>query len=130
VIVDLLSFAQPFTDIHLESGLPVMLRRSAGCWTTAMYRDKPCIAEHEQTLRFLNGVFLGNENFAGDPKSKLGWTTDLSACGTLKPAVTLSELVDGKWISHRLRCVLRKQNMGEAIGLAWPCVRCRACLCH
>jgi Tfp pilus assembly pilus retraction ATPase PilT len=117
VIVDLLAYARPFTDIHLESGMPVMLRRGAGCWSEALYRGKPHIAEHEQILRFLNALFLGNEKFAGDPKSKPGWMTDLNARGTLHPAVILSELVDGTWVSHRLRCVLQKQNMGEAIGL-------------
>jgi pilus retraction protein PilT len=115
--LDLLTGSEKFTDLHVESGKPAMLRRSAGQWVEACdAAGKPIVVRHERIVEFLNGVFTSGDAAAG---AETRWKRELHERGSLHPAVNLSRATaagDGI-ISCRVRCTVQKQMMGESIGL-------------
>lgn len=115
-IVELLASGEPFTDIHIESNMQVMLRQSAYKWVPAMHQDQPILVSHEQIKEFLNGVFAGSEDSA-KRKDAMQWRINLNAQGSLHPALNLSTLIDNVPKTFRVRCTVQKQMMGEAIGI-------------
>lgn len=116
IIVQLLASDQPFTDIHIESGMQIMLRQSPYKWVPAMESGSPIKVLHEQIMAFLDGVFAGAEENARK-KEAMEWRRKLHEQGSLHPALNLSVLIDDEPRTFRVRCTVQKQMMGEAIGL-------------
>lgn len=116
IIVELLASGEPFTDIHIESGMEIMLRQSAYKWVQARVEDHPIKVVHEQILGFLNGVFGGDEESTRS-KAGVAWRNNLNERGSLHPALNLSTVIAGEPKTFRVRCTIQKQMMGESIGL-------------
>lgn len=122
IVVGLMSGSQLFTDIHIESGMPVMLRQSPNNWIEARIDSQPCIIHHEQIIGFLNGIFVGDEKLKPESteaqRESQRWKRELHEKGSLHPSVTLSHSTgDNQLSSYRVRCTIQKQMMGEALGL-------------
>lgn len=118
--LDLLTGSKKFTDLHIESGKPVMLRLSAGQWIEVLGADQqPLVVDHAMIIEFLNGVFGGEEPAAeGSPAGIKRWKRNLHEHGSLHPAINLSRPTPGgDFVTCRVRCSVQKQMMGEAIGL-------------
>lgn len=116
IIVQLLASEQTFTDIHVESGMQIMLRQSPNRWVPAILDGEPINVAHEQVLAFLDGVFAGSEE---KPKRKDAevWRQKLHAEGSLHPALNLSAVIGDSARTFRVRCTVQKQMMGESIGM-------------
>ncbi len=117
IVFRLLSAGVPFTDIHIASGMSIMLRQSPYKWVEARIEDQPVEAQHSQIVAFLNGIFVGEEEQNPRKKDGLQWRDNLHKLGSLHPAMNLSDLVDGEAVTYRVRVTVQKQQMGEAIGL-------------
>ncbi|NEX63061.1 ATPase, T2SS/T4P/T4SS family [Noviherbaspirillum galbum] len=122
-LVELLDGPGGFTDIFLESGMPVMLRQAPGCWVAAEHGGVPCIPGHDQIERFLHGLLRDGDHHPGQGGSQPRWVAELARQGTVRRAAVLSELIDGRWVSHRLRCTVQRQRMGAAFGVVLRPVR-------
>jgi pilus retraction protein PilT len=116
VALDLLSGEERFTDLHIESDQPAMLRRSARQWTPALNAaGDPIVVSHARILEFLDGVFMSEADTSGSSDK---WKRELHQKGSLHPAVNLTRATPGgSFVSCRVRCTVQKQLMGEAIGL-------------
>lgn len=118
IVGDIVASGIAFTDIHVESGMPVMLRQSGYEWVPAKINGNEVVVEHTLITGFLNAVFTGTER---TPMSneRCAWKETLHQKGSLHPAVNLSKLAGegGDLVSYRMRCTVQKQMMGEAIGL-------------
>ncbi len=119
IVGKLLASRNLFTDIHVESGSPIMLRRSAGDWTCARSADGAEIkANHEAILAFVNGIFTGKEELRPSQASELPWETELKRHGSLHPAsIIWAGAETGDPMPYRVRCTIQRQGMGESIGL-------------
>lgn len=115
--ISLLRDGTPFTDIHVASDLPAMIRRSTADWSVA--RDSlgnPVVIKDKAIREFLSGVY-------GEPTEQESrgqvpqWCDALAAAGSLHPATTLCESDGTSIASWRVRCTVQMQMMGEAIGL-------------
>ncbi len=118
--LDLLTGTKRFTDLHIESGKPAMLRLSAGQWAEALDEDgKPITVDHTMIIDFLDGVFAGEgPGAANAPPVPPRWKAKLHENGSLHPAINLSRpTADDGFVTCRVRCTVQKQMMGEAIGL-------------
>ncbi len=118
--LDLLTGNKRFTDLHIESGKPAMLRLSAGQWAEALDEDgKPITVDHTMIIDFLDGVFAGEgPGAANAPPVPPRWKAKLHENGSLHPAINLSRpTADDGFVTCRVRCTVQKQMMGEAIGL-------------
>ena len=116
-IVELLASGASFTDIHIESGMEIMLRQSPYRWVKAMIAGQGVRITHDQIISFLNGVFVGLEEQTATNKEGVQWRVDLHRRGALHPAINLSKVMNGKAVTFRVRCSVQKQMMGEAIAL-------------
>lgn len=116
IIVQLLASGEPFTDIHVESNMDIMLRQSAYKWVLAKLDGQSVKVAHEQVLGFLDGVFAGAEEHA-KKKDTMEWRRKLNDQGSLHPALNLSVVIDSEPKTFRVRCTVQKQMMGESIGL-------------
>lgn len=117
IVVELLSSGTPFTDIHIESGMEIMLRQSPYKWVKAEIGGQPVSVQHDQIINFLNGVFVGEEEKTPKKKEGLQWKMNLHERGSLHPALNLTKISDGVAKTYRVRCTVQKQMMGESIGL-------------
>ncbi len=108
-----------FTDIHIESGAKIMLRRSAGDWAVARGADGAELkASHEAILAFVNGLYTGKEELRSAQSNELPWETELKRQGSLHPASIIWVGTEtGDPMPYRVRCTIQRQNMGESIGL-------------
>ncbi len=119
VVGKLLVGRNQFTDIHIESGSPIMLRRSAGDWCAARTADGVEIkVGHAAVLAFVNGIFTGKEELRPDQAAELPWEVELKRQGSLHPASILwAESESGDPMPYRVRCTIQRQSMGASIGL-------------
>ena len=119
IALDLLMTGQHFTDIHVESGMPIMLRCAAGDWMAAMDANGETImATHSDIVVFLNGLYNGTHTERPPQSPLTSWEKEFKERGSLHPATTLSRVLgDGTVSSVRVRCTVQKQSMGDAIGL-------------
>lgn len=118
--LDLLTGKEAFTDLHVESNQPAMIRRSASAWTEALNADgKPMVIPHHRIIEFLNGVFAPPESRAPGAKAAGdgAWKRELHERGSLHPAINLVRPTPSGETMCRVRCTVQKQMMGEAIGL-------------
>ena len=117
--LDLFTGKKKFTDLHIESGKPAMLRLSAGQWIEALdEEDRPMVIEHDAITEFLNGVFSDEHPSGGAAGGVKRWKHNLHENGALHPAVNLSRATSaGEFVTCRVRCTVQKQMMGESIGL-------------
>ncbi len=117
-----------FTDLHIASDEPVMLRRATNDWITAPNESGgPLVMSHQAILSFLNGMFTGSMAVPPeDRKAWPTWLTELHQRGALHHAVTLNDdsLANGvpegmtlDDLSCRVRCTIQLQSMKEKIGL-------------
>lgn len=121
VIGRLLGSKVAFTDLHIESGQPISIRRSAGNWETACSSDRrPIIASHEKILAFINAIYTQEETVRSPQGKPASWERELEMSGSLHPAGVL--FGDGD-IRHRVRCTIQRQSMGEALGLVIRSIR-------
>ena len=117
--VKLLSGPDKFTDLLIESDQPAMMRHSVGTWTEV--RDDhgmEIVFTLPDLHAFLNGVFTQDESASGERSGK--WISELYSRHSLHPAINLSVFTDEArttMVSHRVRCTVQMQTMGEAIGL-------------
>ncbi len=117
IIVELLSSGKPFTDIHIESGMEIMIRQGGFKWLKAESQGKPIRVHHEQIISYLNGVFVGAEEKNPQKKEGQQWKLNLHERGSLHPALNLTKVAGGEAKTYRVRCTVQKQMMGESIGL-------------
>jgi len=119
IVGKLLAGRNQFTDIHIESGNPIMLRRSAGDWATARGADGSELkASHKAILAFVNGIFTGKDEVRPSQADELPWEIELKRQGSLHPAsVIWTGTETGDPIPYRVRCTIQRQGMGESIGL-------------
>lgn len=119
IVGKLLASRNLFTDIHIESGNPIMLRRSAGDWSCARGADGSEIKPtHESILAFVSGIFTGNEEVRPAQSSELPWEIELKRHGSLHPAsIIWAGTETGDPMPYRIRCTIQRQGMGESIGL-------------
>lgn len=117
IVFSLLAAGIPLTDIHIESGMEIMLRQSPYKWVVAKLNDTAVMVTHEQIIAFLNGVFVGEEEKTPRKKEGLQWREDLHRKGSLHPALNLSQMVNSGLVTYRVRCTIQKQKMGESVGL-------------
>ena len=117
IVFKLLSADVPFTDIHISSGMQIMLRQSPYKWVPAAVDGEAVAVEHDQIVAFLNGIFVGEEEAKPKKKEGLQWRENLHKLGSLHPAMNLSDVADGVPKTYRVRVTVQKQQMGEAIGL-------------
>lgn len=117
--VKLLSGPDKFTDLLIESDQPAMMRHSVGTWTEVLdEHGKEIVFTLPDLHSFLNGVFTQDESASGERSVK--WKSELYARHSLHPATNLSFFIDEArttMVSHRVRCTVQMQTMGEAIGL-------------
>lgn len=116
IIVHLLASGEPFTDIHVESNMDIMLRQSGYKWVPAKIDGSQVKVAHDQVLSFLDGVFAGAEENARK-KDTMEWRRKLHDQGSLHPALNLSTIINDQPRTFRVRCTVQKQMMGESIGL-------------
>lgn len=119
IVGTLLAGRNQFTDIHVESGSPIMLRRSAGDWAVACGADGTELkADHESILAFVNGIFTNKEELRAPQAPALPWETELKHQGSLHPAsIIWARAESGNPMPYRVRCTIQRQGMGAAIGL-------------
>ena len=119
IVGKLLAGRNLFTDIHIESGMPIMLRRSAGDWALARGADGSDLkAGHEAILAFVNGIFTGKEELRSAQTNESAWELELKRQGSLHPAsIIWADTETGAPMPYRVRCTIQRQGMGESIGL-------------
>ena len=119
LVVDLLRSGEQFTDLHVESDQPAMLRRSVNDWSELKdARGKPIVVKHAAIKEFLDGVFAQQDGAEADIAVDGAWRYRLNDAGSLHPAVTQNyEDLDGSVASVRMRCTVQKQMMGQSIGV-------------
>lgn len=119
VIKQISTLGQSFTDIHIETEMPIMLRISFGEWQEYKGQDgNPVIVPHSSILAFINGIFTGREDIRREEEGNLSWKRALDRQGSLHPAMTLwDQSPDGEMYQLRLRCCIQRQNMGETIAI-------------
>jgi pilus retraction protein PilT len=119
--IDILLSDSNFTDLLVESGQPILMRRSGANWTEVLGADgKPVVIDHDTIIEFLNGMYTDPI----EPGRKPKWVYDLNEYGSLHPAVNLSrEDKNGKWQTVRVRCAVQKQCMGETLGIVMRSLR-------
>lgn len=117
IVQQILEADGPFTDMHIETDMPIMLRQSAYAWIEARINDKPVIVCREQISSFINGIYVGSEE--PSPRTTTGqeWRKNLHTHGSLHPSINISALKNNEMASFRLRCTIQKQNMGESLGV-------------
>lgn len=119
IILQIASLGQTFTDIHIETEMPIMLRISFGEWQE--YKGPngdPVIVQHSAILGFINGIFGGPEDIRKDDMGK--WMARLDDEGSMHPALNLSDGPPAPGMHPfkvRLRCSIQRQNMGESIAI-------------
>ena len=119
IIGAMLARSNQFTDIHVESNMPVMLRTSAGEWIQAVdSAEAPIMVSHQKILAFVSGIFTGKEEVRPPQAAPWPWETEFREAGSLHPATVLYTMGDdGTPSTYRVRCTIQRQSMGESIGL-------------
>lgn len=121
IIRQIASLGQSFTDIHIETDMPIMLRISFGEWQEYKGSDgEPVIVDHPTILGFINGIFTGREDIRKDEEASMQWKNRLDKLGSLHPAMTIWDEPPGPGMPPymlRMRCSIQRQNMGETIAI-------------
>lgn len=130
VALDLLLGEQEFTDMHVESGEPVMLRLGGNDWIQAQVDGEPIIFSRNDILTFLNGMFTGVARLPdlsrSDGESWPAWATELFKKGTLHHASQLNRpearaaIEEGRsteGLCCRVRFTIQSQTLRERIGI-------------
>lgn len=121
IIRQIASLGQSFTDIHIETDMPIMLRISFGEWQE--YKGPngdPVIVDHPTILGFINGIFTGREDIRKDEETSVPWKGRLDKLGSLHPAMTIWDDPPAPGLPPymlRMRCSIQRQNMGETIAI-------------
>jgi pilus retraction protein PilT len=121
IIRQIASLGQSFTDIHIETDMPIMLRISFGEWQE--YRgsdDQPVIVSHPAILGFINGIFTGREDIRKEEEGGMPWKHRLDKLGSLHPAMTIWDEPPAPGMPPymlRMRCSIQRQNMGETLAI-------------
>jgi pilus retraction protein PilT len=115
IIKEIVSLGMTFTDIHIESDMPIMLRVSFGEWQPFVGEDgELVVASKSMLLAFINGIYTGKEEVNMAKHELLPWEKAFKARGSLHPAVTLA---DSSGLAVRMRCSIQRQAMGESIAM-------------
>ncbi len=121
VIKQIATLGQSFTDIHIETDMPIMLRISFGEWQEYQGPDgQPVVVSHPMIVGFINGIFTGREDIRKEDEAGMQWRRSLDKNGSIHPAMTIWDppTVDGhEPYMLRLRCSIQKQNMGETLAI-------------
>lgn len=119
IIGSLLGGKNAFTDIHIESNHPVMLRRNAGNWEPAIGPDRnPVRVPHDKIVAFINAIYTDVEEVRAPQTQPKAWEKELERTGSLHPAgVVYGESATEEGKLFRVRCTIQRQSMGESLGL-------------
>lgn len=121
IIRQIASLGQSFTDIHIETDQPIMLRISFGEWIEYKGADgEPVVVPHPVILGFINGIFTGREDIRKEDKDSMQWKHRLDKMGSLHPAMTIWDepVAPGQPpYMLRMRCSIQRQNMGETLAI-------------
>lgn len=121
IIRQIASLGQSFTDIHIETDMPIMLRISFGEWQE--YKGpsgEPVVVDHSTILSFINGIFTGREDIRKEEEGGMPWKHRLDKMGSLHPAMTIWDDPPGPGLPPymlRMRCSIQRQNMGETLAI-------------
>lgn len=118
VIGNLLSQAKCFTDIHVETDSPIMLRTSAGEWVAPVDAEgNPIVISNHRIMAFLSSIYTGKEEVRPPQAKSSAWEEEFNAMGSLHPATVVYNFAADPVESYRVRCTIQRQSMGGAIGL-------------
>ena len=121
IIRQIASLGQSFTDIHIETDMPIMLRISFGEWQEYKGPDgRPVIVPHPAILGFINGIFTGREDIRKEEEGGMPWKHRLDKLGSLHPAMTIWDEPPSPGMPPymlRMRCSIQRQNMGETLAI-------------
>jgi len=121
IIQQIATLGQSFTDIHIETGQPIMLRISFGEWIEYKGADGyPVVVQHSAILGFINGIYTGREDIRREEEAGLVWRRRLESQGSIHPAMTIWDAPPGSGQPQnqlRLRCSIQKQYMGDTIAI-------------
>ncbi len=130
VALDLLFGDQKFTDVHIESDEPVMMRRATADWVPVKdAAGDSVIFSHKDIMIFLHGMFTGTPGtppYAESADMWPSWLVELHKRGALHHATQLNRdeaeaaLSEGRsldGLSCRVRCTVQLQSMRDRIGL-------------
>lgn len=130
VALDLLFGPHKFTDLHIESDEPVMIRRATADWVPVKTDDNAAVIfTHREIMAFLHGMFTGSAGVPPYEEASEKWPTwlvELHKRGAIhhatqlnrdeaKAAVEEGRSLDG--LTCRVRCTVQLQSMRERIGL-------------
>lgn len=112
ILLQIASLGPVLTDIHIESGRPISIRRACAEWQPYVGRGgKEVIVSLPMIQAFLNGVYHEKEDCTQkNPK----WGQRLAKDGSIFPAFCAWN-DEGQEI--RLRCTVQSQNMGDTIAM-------------
>ncbi|WP_186510825.1 type IV pilus twitching motility protein PilT [Caenimonas sedimenti] len=112
-LIHLLQQGGEFSDVHVETGRPIRVRRGRFMWETAIGPDGGEMVSSNASIRaFMNMVY------AREGSKIAPWEDELHRVGSLNPATLLNSVGAGERVSsYRVRCSLQKQGMGEDFGL-------------
>lgn len=102
-----------FSDIHIESGRPIRVRRGRFSWDTPKDPQGREMAVSTAAIRAFMNIVYTREGGRVAP-----WEKELNDVGSLNPATLLNSIdANDKVCSYRVRCCLQRQGMGEDFGL-------------
>lgn len=118
VVSELMFGDSHFTDLHVETGQPVKMRRAARMWSAALREDgNGIVFDNDQINNFLDSVYAGNTDSSSLAVARGIWTSRLAAEGSLHAATLLSRSDGTEIQSCRVRLTVQKQSMGDSLGL-------------
>jgi pilus retraction protein PilT len=126
IILDMVEHQGEWSDIHLEAGQPLMLRRGANEWEPGCDGDgKPILVSMSQMHALLNAMYEEGEEtsvlFDKEGKSKTPeWELQLKREMSLHPAHYLAREPN---VIARLRCSVQRQGMGDGLAIVLRLLR-------
>lgn len=124
IILDMVELHSGWTDMHVESGQNLMLRKGGNEWEDGLDRNGSTILiTRPMIIAFLNGIYDAEESpllVRGTQEVTPSWHEKFRTENSLHPAQFLSrggETPDSPLVIARIRCSVQRQQMGESMAI-------------
>lgn len=123
IILDMVERQSGWTDMHVESGQRLMLRKGGNEWEDGLdLNGEPIMITKAMIVAFLNGIYHADESplLLSESREVIpSWVEKLRIENSLHPAQFLSRGGnDGTpVVMARIRCSVQRQQMGESMAI-------------